>query len=91
MKCLCLLLRPENNIVSIADAIMTLLYIGGMSHFSNHWGLVCDNVKNFEVVLGSSDIVQANADENPDLFRALKGGGSNFGKSASHPMTFILS
>lgn len=22
---------------------------GGMSHFSNHWGLACDQVKNFEV------------------------------------------
>jgi hypothetical protein len=68
-----------------------------MSHFSNHWGLACDHVKNFEVsfsprfpirgrilissqvVLADSTIVQANAKENPDLFLALKGGGSNFG------------
>jgi len=26
-------------------------YSGGMSHFSNHWGMVCDNVKSFEVTL----------------------------------------
>lgn len=26
-----------------------LLLMGGMSHFPNHWGLACDNVKNFEV------------------------------------------
>ncbi|KAF2803576.1 FAD-binding domain-containing protein [Mytilinidion resinicola] len=56
-----------------------LIIRGGMSHFSNHWGLVCDNVKNFEVVLADSTIVNANATENIDLFRALKGGGSNFG------------
>jgi hypothetical protein len=31
-------------------------------------------------VLADSTIVQANAEENPDLFRALKGGGSNVGK-----------
>ncbi|KAL9067841.1 MAG: hypothetical protein Q9157_006682 [Trypethelium eluteriae] len=56
-----------------------LILGGGMSHFSNHWGLVCDNVKNFEVVLADSSIAHANAIENPQLFRALKGGGSNFG------------
>jgi FAD/FMN-containing dehydrogenase len=26
-----------------------LSYLGGMSHFSNRWGMVCDNVNNFEV------------------------------------------
>ncbi|KAF2872236.1 hypothetical protein BDV95DRAFT_492280 [Massariosphaeria phaeospora] len=52
---------------------------GGMSHFSNHWGLVCDNVKNFEVVLANSTIVQANSKSHLDLFKALKGGGPNFG------------
>ncbi|KAF4620240.1 hypothetical protein G7Y89_g14580 [Cudoniella acicularis] len=41
--------------------------------------MACDNVKNFEVVLADSSVVSANADENPDIFRALKGGGSNFG------------
>ena len=27
------------------------MYLGGMSHFSNAWGMVCDNVRNFEVRL----------------------------------------
>ncbi|CZR54640.1 uncharacterized protein PAC_04524 [Phialocephala subalpina] len=52
---------------------------GGMSHFSNCWGMVCDNVKSFEVVLADSSIVQANAKANVDLFKALKGGQLNFG------------
>ena len=26
-----------------------LSYLGGMSRFSNRWGMVCDNVNNFEV------------------------------------------
>ncbi|KAI1387334.1 6-hydroxy-D-nicotine oxidase [Hypoxylon trugodes] len=52
---------------------------GGMPAFPNHHGLAADSVKNFEVVLADSTIVNANANENPDLFRALKGGGSNFG------------
>lgn len=34
---------------------------------------------NYEVVLADGSIVSANEQSNPDLFRALKGGGSNFG------------
>ncbi|KAF2198782.1 FAD-binding domain-containing protein [Delitschia confertaspora ATCC 74209] len=52
---------------------------GGMTFFPNLYGLGIDSVKNFEVVLSDSRIVNANADENPDLFQALKGGGPNFG------------
>ncbi|KAI8965117.1 hypothetical protein F5Y11DRAFT_36641 [Daldinia sp. FL1419] len=52
---------------------------GGMPAFPNLHGFAADSVKNFEVVLADSTIVNANADENADLYRALKGGGSNFG------------
>ena len=52
---------------------------GGISFFSPRYGLVCDNILNYEIVLSSSRIVNANATSNPDLFRALKGGSSNFG------------
>jgi FAD/FMN-containing dehydrogenase len=34
---------------------------------------------NFEVVLASGEIVNANASSRPDLFTALKGGQNNFG------------
>ena len=34
---------------------------------------------NYEVVLASGEIINANASANSDLWRALKGGGSNFG------------
>ena len=40
---------------------------------------MCDNVENFEVVLSSGEIVNANQDQNTDLWIALKGGSSNFG------------
>ena len=36
-------------------------------------------MENFEVVLASGQIVNANADENNDLWRALRGGSNNFG------------
>lgn len=41
--------------------------------------MACDTVQNFEVVLANGTIVNANAAENSDLFRALKGGSGNFG------------
>lgn len=50
-----------------------------MSFFAPRYGFACDNVINFEVVLASGDIVNANAHENPDLWFALKGGSNNFG------------
>ncbi|KAK8016582.1 hypothetical protein PG993_014771, partial [Apiospora rasikravindrae] len=52
---------------------------GGFSHFSPHYGFVCDTVDNFEVVLASGEIVNANAESNSDLWRALRGGSNNFG------------
>lgn len=32
-----------------------------------------------QVLLADGPLINANANENPDLYRALKGGGSNFG------------
>ncbi|KAI9035718.1 FAD-binding oxidoreductase [Aspergillus affinis] len=52
---------------------------GGMGALPNLYGLGADGVKNFEILLADGSLVNANADENADLHRALKGGGSNFG------------
>ncbi|TVY91044.1 Bifunctional solanapyrone synthase, partial [Lachnellula willkommii] len=52
---------------------------GGFFHISGEFGLAADNVKNFELVLSNGTVVDANADQNNDLFWALKGGGPNFG------------
>ncbi|KAI0382241.1 6-hydroxy-D-nicotine oxidase [Hypomontagnella monticulosa] len=52
---------------------------GGMSAFPNLHGMAADSVVNFEVVLADSTIINANANENVELHRSLKGGGSNFG------------
>ena len=52
---------------------------GGISFFSPRVGFVCDNVENFEVVLATGQIVNANSKTNPDLWRALRGGSNNFG------------
>ncbi|RYP60823.1 hypothetical protein DL771_010355 [Monosporascus sp. 5C6A] len=52
---------------------------GGISFFSGRRGFGCDSVVNFEVVLANGTIVNANRTTNADLWRALKGGGNNFG------------
>ncbi|KAI3319739.1 putative FAD-binding oxidoreductase [Xylariaceae sp. AK1471] len=51
----------------------------GLSYLSDLYGLVCDNVVNFEVVLANGSLVNANAESNSDLMWALKGGANNFG------------
>ncbi|KAF9882285.1 FAD binding domain-containing protein [Colletotrichum karsti] len=43
------------------------------------WTDAYQEVVNYEIVLADGSIVQANVDENSDLFRVLKGGGNNFG------------
>ncbi|KAI1771794.1 hypothetical protein F4818DRAFT_189815 [Hypoxylon cercidicola] len=52
---------------------------GGNTFYAGRRGFGCDNVINYEVVLASGQIVNANATENSDLFSALKGGSANFG------------
>ena len=50
-----------------------------MSFFAARYGFAADNVVNFEIVLSSGEIVNANATSNPGLFFSLKGGSNNFG------------
>ncbi|KAF2232992.1 FAD binding domain-containing protein [Viridothelium virens] len=52
---------------------------GGLTYYVGREAFACDSVKNFEIVLTNGTVVNANKDENSDLWMALKGGGSNFG------------
>ncbi len=52
---------------------------GGYGWLARKHGLACDNVESFEVVTADGKVVRAAADENPDLFWGLRGGGGNFG------------
>jgi FAD/FMN-containing dehydrogenase len=52
---------------------------GGIGHLTRKFGLAIDNLLEADVVLASGEQVRASADENADLFWAIRGGGGNFG------------
>ncbi len=52
---------------------------GGMGWLTRRHGLSLDNVLSVQLVTADGRILRAAADENPDLFWAVRGGGGNFG------------
>jgi FAD/FMN-containing dehydrogenase len=64
---------------------------GGSGWLERKYGLACDNVLAVELVTARGERVRASAEEHPELFWALRGGGGNFGvvtaiEFALHPV-----
>jgi len=52
---------------------------GGMGWLSRRFGLTIDNLLGVDIVLADGRLLRINADNEPDLFWAIRGGGGNFG------------
>ncbi|KAI0118651.1 hypothetical protein GGR51DRAFT_497199 [Nemania sp. FL0031] len=65
----------RDNAIGVAGSILG----GALGYIAPDAGFGADSVVEFEVVLADGRIVIASECSNSDLWRALKGGGSNFG------------
>lgn len=68
---------------------------GGIGHLTRKCGLSIDNLLSVDMVLADGRFVTASAEENEDLFWAVRGGGGNFGAVTSflfrlHPIKTII-
>ena len=69
---------------------------GGVGWLMGRCGLVCDNTLAYDIVTANADLIHVGANNHPDLFWALKGGGGNFGVVTSityrlYPITQVVS
>ena len=67
---------------------------GGVSWLSRRYGLAANSVTAIELVNAEGELVRADADQNADLFWALRGGGGSFGvvtalEFALYPITDV--
>lgn len=52
---------------------------GGVSFYGRKYGLACNHVTAIELVNGTGEQIRVDAQNEPDLFWALRGGGGSFG------------
>ncbi len=84
---------PTGTIATTGIAGLTLG--GGIGHLSRPYGLTVDNLLSVDMVLADGSFVIASAEENQDLYWAVRGGGGNFGVVTSfkfrlHPVKTVV-
>lgn len=75
-------LATTGGIIS-TTGIAGLTLGGGLGWLIGKYGLASDNLVSVQLVTANGDVVTASADEHPDLFWAVRGGGGNFGVATS--------
>ena len=92
-------LAPHGLAISSGDTksvgVGGLTLTGGIGWKVRKYGLALDNVVAAEVVTANGEVVHASAEENPDLYWAIRGGGGNFGivtafEFVAHPTTDVF-
>jgi FAD/FMN-containing dehydrogenase len=92
-------LQPHNLAISSGDTksvgVAGLTLTGGMGWKVRKYGLALDQLVAVQVVTAAGDVLRASAEENAELFWAIRGGGGNFGivtafDFAAHPTTDIF-
>jgi FAD/FMN-containing dehydrogenase len=92
-------LAPHGLAISSGDTksvgVGGLTLTGGIGWKVRKYGLALDNLVGAEVVTADGALVKASAEENPELFWALRGGGGNAGivtafDFAAHPTTDVF-
>lgn len=78
-----------------STGIAGLTLAGGHGLLMRKYGLACDNLVSVDLVTADANLLTASAQENPELFWGLRGGGGNFGVVTSfeyqlHPVSTVL-
>jgi FAD/FMN-containing dehydrogenase len=92
-------LAPHGLAISAGDTksvgVGGLTLGGGIGWKVRKYGLALDQVVAADMVIADATVVRASAQENPELFWAIRGGGGNFGvvtafEFAAHPTTHVF-